>query len=85
MVAPSILILEVCNHVGKDKETQKKLRNEPDLQPAAIEEFIRLYTLYCGFAITSNHEVTIPGQVIENGDPITLTYAAVNRDPTVFP
>src|ERR1700759_828384 len=85
MVAPPILISAMCNHLGKDKDLQNQLRQQPDLQPAAIEEFIRLYTPYRGFARTSIHEVNISGQVIEKDDPITMTYAAGNRDPNVFP
>lgn len=85
MVAPPILISAICNHLGKDKDLQNQLRTQPDLQQAAIEEFIRLYTPYRGFARTSIHEVTISGQVIQKEDPITMTYAAGNRDPDVFP
>lgn len=63
---------------------QNKLRAQPELQPAAIEEFLRLYTPYRGFARTSIHDVTLSGQTVHKDEPITMTYAAANRDPTVF-
>jgi cytochrome P450 len=85
MVAPPILISAICNHLSKDKELQNLLREQPDLQTAAIEEFIRLYTPYRGFARTAIHPVEISGQVIQPDDQMTMTYAAGNRDPAVFP
>jgi cytochrome P450 len=85
MVAPPILISAMSNHLAKDKALQRRLREQPELQPAAIEEFIRLYTPYRGFARTATHTVEISGQAIEPDDPMTMTYAAGNRDPDVFP
>ena len=75
----------MSNHLAKDKALQRRLREQPELQPAAIEEFIRLYTPYRGFARTATHTVEISGQAIEPDDPMTMTYAAGNRDPDVFP
>jgi cytochrome P450 len=85
MVAPPIVISAMCNHLSKDKELQNELRDHPELQNAAIEEFIRLYTPYRGFARTATHEVTISGQAVPPTEPMTMTYAAANRDPSVFP
>jgi cytochrome P450 len=85
MVAPSIILGSVCNHLSKDKELQNQLRSNPDLIPAAMEEFLRLYSPYRGFARTASKDVELHGQVIHPGEPITMTYAAANRDPRVFP
>ncbi|KAF2668462.1 putative cytochrome P450 [Microthyrium microscopicum] len=84
MVAPPILISAMTNHLSKDKELQNQLRNNPELQNAAIEEFVRLYTPYRGFARTATHDVEISGQAIPQDEPMTMTYAAGNRDPSVF-
>jgi cytochrome P450 len=84
MVAPSILNCAMVKHLSEDKELQKKLRAEPELIPAAVEEFVRLYTPYRGFARTALRPTEISGQVVPTGEPITITYAAANRDPTHF-
>jgi cytochrome P450 len=85
MVAPSIILGNICNHLGNDKELQNRLRSSPDLIPAAMEEFVRLYSPYRGFARTTSKDVELHGQVIRPGEPLTMTYAAANRDPRVFP
>jgi cytochrome P450 len=53
--------------------------------PAAVEEFVRLYTPYRGFTRTTSKDVELHGRLIRPGEPITMTYASVNRDPSVFP
>ena len=44
MVAPPILLGGICIHLARDPELQQRLRENPELIPAAIEEFVRLYT-----------------------------------------
>ena len=85
IIAPSILIGAIMNHLGADKALQGRLRADPSLIPAAIEEFVRLYTPYRGFARTASCPVELHGETIEPGNPITMTYAAANRDPAQFP
>lgn len=82
--APPILLGSICNHLSKDKSLQEELRENPSLIPAAVEEFIRLYSPYRGFARTVAQETTLHGRMISPGVPITMTYAAANRDPEVF-
>src|SRR5690606_15201032 len=53
--------------------------------PAAIEEFVRLYTPYRGFARTVSEPVTLHGRTINPGEPVTLVYASANRDEEMFP
>lgn len=43
-VAPPIILGSIARHLTGDRELQARLRAEPELIPAAIEEFIRLYT-----------------------------------------
>jgi cytochrome P450 len=85
MVAPPILLGSVVRHLSDDPELQQRLRREPGLLPAAVEEFIRLYTPYRGFARTASRPVRLHGRTIEPETPVTLVYAAANRDPDVFP
>ncbi|KAF2017895.1 cytochrome P450 [Aaosphaeria arxii CBS 175.79] len=84
VVAPPILIGSICNHLSKDKELQKLLRNDESLIPAALEEFLRLYSPYRGFARTTSKDVHLHGQTIHPTEPVTLCYTAANRDPEVF-
>ena len=85
MVAPPLLIGAICNHLSKDQELQTQLRSDLSLIPAAAEEFIRLYTPYRGFARTASRTVSLHGREINPGEPITLSYAAASRDPSIFP
>lgn len=85
MVAPPILLGGICVHLARDQELQQRLRSQPELMPAAIEEFIRLYTPYRGFARTVSETTEIRGRTINPGEPVTLVYAAANRDPEMFP
>ncbi len=84
MVAPPILLGSICVHLSQDQRLQQRLRAHPDLLPAAIEEFLRLHTPYRGFARTVAHAVELHGRTIRPGEPVTLVYAAANRDPEVF-
>jgi cytochrome P450 len=84
VVAPPILIGSICNHLSRDKELQNKLRADESLIPGALEEFLRLYSPYRGFARTASKDVHLHGQTIRPREPITMCYAAANRDPDIF-
>jgi cytochrome P450 len=84
MVAPPIIIGSICAHLSRDQELQAELRADPQLLPDALEEFLRLYTPYRGFARTVSRQVELHGRRIEPGVPVTLTYASANRDDRVF-
>jgi cytochrome P450 len=85
MIAPSVLIGTILLHLANDQTLQSRLRQNPDLIPKAVEEFLRLYTPYRGFARTANKDVTIGGRLIKKDEPIALVYASANRDEAVFP
>ncbi|HQS70116.1 MAG: cytochrome [Novosphingobium sp. 28-62-57] len=85
IVAPMVMIGNVCVHLARDKALQQQLRTDPSLIPAAIEEFLRLYTPYRGFARTAVCPVNMGGRTIPEGEAIALIYASANRDEDVFP
>lgn len=85
MIAPMVLIGSLAVHLCRDQALQQQLRHSPDLIPAAIEEFLRLYTPYRGFARTAVRDVEIGGRRIPAGEPIALVFASANRDERVFP
>ena len=84
MVAPPIIFGSIVMHLSKDPDLQRHLREDPSLMSAAVEEFVRLYSPYRGFARTASRPITLHGRCIEPGEPITLTYASANRDPEKF-
>jgi cytochrome P450 len=84
IIAPSVLIGSITVHLSRDPALQAQLRGDPSLIPAAVDEFLRLYTPYRGFARTAVEDVTIRGCPIPAGEPIALVYASANRDADVF-
>lgn len=85
MVAPMVMIGSIAVHLSRDPELQQRLREDPSLIPAAIEEFLRLYTPYRGFARTPVCPVEMGGRTIGKDEAVALVYASANRDEAVFP
>jgi cytochrome P450 len=85
MVAPMVMIGNICVHLSRERELQDRLRADLSLVPAAVEEFLRLYTPYRGFARTPVRDVEIRGRTIRKDEPVALIYASANRDDEVFP
>ncbi|OZC53653.1 cytochrome [Rhodococcus sp. 06-621-2] len=85
MVAPPLLFGSMVRHLAENPDIQDDLRRHPDRRQAATEEYIRLFTPYRGFARTVSRTTEIAGRIIEPDEPVTLVYAAANRDPAVFP
>ena len=84
LVAPPVFLGSVAVHLARHPELADELRAKPDAIDAAVEEFLRLYTPYRGFARTSRSGVELGGRRIEPGEPIALAYASANRDEAVF-
>lgn len=84
IIAPSVMIGSMVVHLGRDRALQDRLRADLSLVPAAVEELLRLYTPYRGFARTALEDVTIGGRTIPAGEAIALVYASANRDEEVF-
>jgi cytochrome P450 len=84
IIAPTVMIGSIAVHLSRDRALQARLRSEPALVPAAVDEFLRLYTPYRGFARTATRDVTLHGRTIPMGEPIALVYASANRDEDVF-
>lgn len=85
LVAPPVFLGSVAVHLARDPALAEDLRAHPERIDAAVEEFLRLYTPYRGFARTTRNGVELGGRRIEPGEPIALAYASANRDETVFP
>jgi cytochrome P450 len=85
IVAPMVMVGSMVLHLVKDRRLHQTLKQSPELVPAAVEEFLRLYTPYRGFARTPLVDVEMGGRHIAAGEAVALTYASANRDETVFP
>ena len=84
MVAPMVMVGSIAVHLSRDRDLQSRLRADPSLVPAAVEEFLRLYSPYRGFARTARHDIEMGGRDIPAGEPLALVYASANRDEAVF-
>jgi len=84
IVAPTVLMGSMAVHLSRDQALQDELRADRSKVPAAVEEFLRLYTPYRGFARTAVHDVEFGGRTVPAGEAIALVYASANRDEAVF-
>ncbi|MDG5788861.1 cytochrome P450 [Evansella sp. AB-P1] len=85
MIAPVVFIGSMSVHLAQNPDIQERLRKDHTLIPAAIEEYLRLFTPYRGFARTPTHDVEIGGRKIKKDEPIAVVFASANRDEEVFP
>lgn len=84
IVAPTVFLGSVVVHLARHPELQQQLREQPERTGAALEEFLRLYTPYRGFARTPNQDVEIGGVAIPKDSPMALVFASANRDEALF-
>lgn len=84
LVAPPLVMGSIAVHLARDPALQERLRRNLDLIPDALEEFLRLYTPYRGFARTAREPIELHGRKIQPGEPIALVFASANRDERVF-
>ncbi len=60
------------------------LRRDPDLLGGAIEEVLRWHPPILQFRRTAVADTVLGGQQIRAGDKVVISYAAANRDESVF-
>jgi len=78
--------VSICaEYVAEDQALQRKLREEPALIPAAIEEILRLRPPVLQMPRTVMKDVTLHGRTLEEGDAALLVYASGNLDEDAFP
>jgi cytochrome P450 len=71
-------------YLAQHPEAQARLREEPDLIPAAVEEFLRTLSPVQAMARTCKKDTEVSGQKIKAGDRVVLVFGAGNRDPDVY-
>jgi cytochrome P450 len=70
-------------HLAENPEHQARLRSEPAMIPAAVEEFLRAYAAVTTFR-TCVKETQIRGITIKPGDKVAMSTTLANRDPQEF-
>ncbi len=65
-------------------DTQRRLRAEPTLIPAAVEEMLRWWTPVMVFRRTATRDVEVAGVRIGAGEKVVVSFASGNRDENVF-
>lgn len=71
-------------HLAQEPELQNRLRSDPSLIPAAIEEILRVDGPLVANRRSTTREVKIQGRTIPKGENLTLVWIAANRDPRTF-
>ena len=67
-------------NLAQELELQDRLRSDPSLIPAAIEEILRADGPLVANPRTTTREVEIQGRTIPKGEHLTLMWIAANRD-----
>ncbi|MCB0991161.1 MAG: cytochrome P450 [Acidimicrobiales bacterium] len=70
-------------HLAHNPEDLKRLVDDPELIPLAVEEFLRAYSAVT-MARIANYDTTIGDHEVKEGDRVLLTFPAANRDPEMF-
>jgi len=60
------------------------LRENPDLIPWAVEEFLRYASPIYHFRRTARHDAVLGGKNIKAGDKVVVWFGSGNRDSTMF-
>jgi len=66
-------------------EVRRKLEDDPELLPLAVEEFLRYESPVQGLARTMLADVELHGETLEEGDKVLLLFGSANRDEREFP
>lgn len=70
-------------HLAQNPDDLVRFRDDPDVRPFAIEEFLRLYApVTMARIVAQDHE--IDGCPLKKDDWLLLPFPAANRDPDMF-
>lgn len=65
-------------------ETLARIRKDPSLLPAAIEEMLRFESPVIQFRRTATQDTELGGRTIKAGDKVVVFFCSANRDEAVF-
>lgn len=67
--------------LGENPDQYEKLRNDPSLVPAAMNETLRCDSLMIAQGRRTTRDVEVDGTVIPKGSHVAILFGAGNRDP----
>lgn len=71
-------------HLATHAQDRKRLLDQPELMPSAVEELLRAYSpVTIGRLVVQ--ETELDGCRMEEGERVLMAFGAANRDPEVFP
>lgn len=70
--------------LARDPALQQRLRDDPSLIPAAVEEFLRYEPSVSGMTRFCVQDTTLGGHEIKEGDRLFLMITGANHDPGEF-
>ncbi len=70
-------------HLAVHPEDRRRLADEPELIPLAVEELLRAYSPVT-MARLAREDTEIAGCPVAKGERVLLSFPAANRDPAVF-
>ena len=71
-------------HLAEHPDDTRRLVEQPELLPNAIEEMLRAYSPVTMARIAAD-DVELHGCPVKQGDRVLLNFPAANRDPDAFP
>lgn len=74
----------LVHYLAEHPELQDRLRAEPSLLPAAIDEILRIHGPLVTNRRVTTRPVEIGGRNIESGERLSVNWVAANRDVRVF-
>jgi cytochrome P450 len=69
----------------KNPQQPAKLRARPELMKNTVEEVLRYDTPVTNLGRIAHHDIDIDGVRIRQGESLSVSLAAANRDPTIYP
>jgi cytochrome P450 len=78
------LLSSVLHWLSENPEVRHQLRQQPDLMPRAIEEFLRFFAPVQTLGRTATTDCVIGGQHLAAGERVSLSWSSANFDDTVF-
>jgi len=78
------LVSQTLVHLSRHPGQRRRLIDEPDLLPRAVEEFLRAFSPTQALARTVTRDVDFRGCPMRKGDRVLLAWSSANRDPAQF-
>jgi cytochrome P450 len=71
-------------HLATHPEDRRRLIDEPDLIPSAVEEVLRCYTIVFGDGRKVTRDADFYGAALQKGDMVYGLVSGANRDPRAY-